>query len=148
MHPTHLASGPEVRTPGHQGVTEGSRATMRRRQRGLTSHGRGEKSRTTFEILNLPGCVGYKALQGPATTDIKDAQLRGRFDLDALSGLNATRPGKPTVPTSGRDRSNPAHIQALFNEVGLKNSLPRIQIRLGFWSPAGCRQEDEADLVS
>jgi len=28
-------------------------------------------------------------LQGPATTDIKDAQFRGRFDLDALRGLAA-----------------------------------------------------------
>jgi len=30
----------------------------------------------------------YRWLQGPAITDIKDAQLRDRFDLDALRGLD------------------------------------------------------------
>jgi hypothetical protein len=29
-------------------------------------------------------------LRGPATTDIKDAHLRGRFDLDALRGPATT----------------------------------------------------------
>jgi len=53
----------------------------------------------------------YRLLRGPATTDIKDAQLRGRFDLDALRGLNATRPGKPTGSTSGRGRFRPAQIE-------------------------------------
>jgi hypothetical protein len=32
----------------------------------------------------VDGSVGSN--HGPATTDIKDAQLRGRFDLDALRG--------------------------------------------------------------
>lgn len=50
-----------------QGVTEGSRATMRRRRRGLTSPEHGERPRTTFEVFNLSGCVSYKPLQGPAT---------------------------------------------------------------------------------
>ncbi len=48
-------------------------------------------------------------LQGPATTDIKDAQLRGRFDLDALRGPAITEIAPPHL--RGRCRLNrQAHL--------------------------------------
>jgi len=39
---------------------------------------------------------GIKWLRGPATTDIKDTQLRGRFDLNPLRGPATTEIDSPT----------------------------------------------------
>ena len=47
---------------------------------------------------------GIKWLRGPATTDIKDAQLRGRFDLDALCGPATAEIDSPHL--RGRRRLN------------------------------------------
>ncbi len=39
---------------------------------------------------DFSGCTGPQSNRGPATTDIKDARLRGRLDLDALPGPATT----------------------------------------------------------
>ena len=62
--------------------------------------------------------------RGPATTDIKDAQLRGRFDLDALRGLDLNQRPLGYEDTPGRDKcrlspTNPVrHLQCRPSTLG------------------------------
>src|SRR6266849_617875 len=73
----------------------------------------------------------FRSLQGPATTDIKDDQLRGRFDLDALRAEPARSCPRnlPPAPTGGNSVGTDVRIWwESGNRTGFRGSQRRVPV--------------------
>src|SRR5258705_1046548 len=88
------------------------------------------------------------SLRGPATTDIKDAYLRGRFDLDALRGPATKNALQILSRESPSDRlSNRRRATSFGSSLASAGTSLRLWSRSTSTPPFRPRRKRDADLL-